>query len=142
MSKRQEAAAAFNRCWELLELPASAERDAELIEQAILSRSAWFESGQAQQLAIADWMVSRAYAAAGNGQQALIEAEKSLAKVSEDFPFWLQASLFEGLARAQLTCGLVELAQLSATECRNLLTLEPVEENSELITSQLAELNI
>ena len=142
MEARSRAAALFNRCWELLELPADPARDAELIASALGSRELWLTAGGPQQWATADWMVSRAYVATGQSGPAVAAAKSSFEHPVADFPYWLQASLFEGLARAQMMAGDRQSAEAAAAECRRLLTLELDAEDAALIASQLAELNL
>jgi hypothetical protein len=60
-------AAAYNRCWVLLEAEArSADDDADLLSAAFAQRFHWFRAGGDEQTVTAEWMVSRAAAALGS----------------------------------------------------------------------------
>ena len=100
LTHRALAVAAFNASWELLERDRTQEEDLELLEVAFASRHHWRREGGPQQLAIADWMVSRCFAELGAGALALRFARSALAEEPPDAPAWLSASLLEGLARA------------------------------------------
>ncbi|MFM8895787.1 MAG: hypothetical protein ACKOE2_10540, partial [Actinomycetales bacterium] len=94
--------------------------------------------GGAQELAIADWMVSRASAATGNPRLAVLFAESALAQLQDDFPHWLRASLHEGMARALKSADLSHDEAMAAA--RDELALEVDEEDAALIAGQLDEL--
>lgn len=135
---RSLAAAAYNTCWDLLEQPPGDTRDRELVASAFASRLHWSSAGGPAELAIADWMVSRACAASGNPRLAVLYAEAALARVQDDFPHWLRASMHEGMARAQKSAGLSPDASIAAAHAD--LALEADPEDAALIAGQLAEL--
>jgi hypothetical protein len=96
------AAAAFNRCWELLETPGrSNDQDRELLTAAFASRYHWASIGDAEQLITSDWIVSRAAAAVGEAELSVTYA--TLANDAAEgaaVTDWSLASTAEGLARA------------------------------------------
>jgi hypothetical protein len=55
----------FARCWDLLGRSLNDAEKRDLVGYALTSRYHWQQVGGGQQLAIADWMASRAYAAVG-----------------------------------------------------------------------------
>jgi DNA-binding transcriptional MerR regulator len=106
-TQRALAAALFNRVWELLEqgdrTPAD---DDEMVNAAHASRLLWSGIGDAQNLAIGDWQISRVYSVLGRAEPAVFHARRCLdhARGVEGQP-WLLASAFEGLARAYAVAG-------------------------------------
>jgi hypothetical protein len=138
LTHRALASAAFNASWELLERERTTEEDLELLEVAFTSRHHWRHEGGRQQLAIADWMVSRCFAELGDGVLALRYARAALAEEPPEGPAWLRASLLEGLARAHAANG--EWAARDDAVARAAIALadEDEEESRALIMSQLA----
>ena len=64
---RKRAAALYNQTWDLLEQPdRDAAGDRHLLLTACASRVLWDSFGDAQTIAVGDWMVARAHAAAGD----------------------------------------------------------------------------
>jgi hypothetical protein len=141
-SQRAMAAAAFNRCWELLEMPErSGEEDRELLTAAFASRSHWASIGGPEQLITSDWMVSRAAAAVGEARLSVTYA--SLANAAAEgaaVPDWLLASTAEGLARAWRAAGDIKQSREWATRAENLVGVIEDEESRALIADQLADL--
>jgi len=130
----------YNRCWELLERESlSNEEQAELITAAFASRFHWSPIGKDMNLAIADWMVSRAAVALGDPvlcvQFALLAVERT---ESSDMPMWMKASAYEGLARAYSVSGEGDLRDDCIQKASDYLQLETDEEDREVIASQLA----
>lgn len=104
---RSEAARLFNACWTLLELPERTEDDdATLLTNAFASRHHWHQVGTLEQWIVADWMVSRAAAAVGDGGLAVRFAHRAYdAAQRPDVEDWMVASAAEGLARAYAAIG-------------------------------------
>ncbi len=76
---RAEAVAAYNRCWELLDIPdRTSEQDGELLTAAFTSRERWTVVGDPQSSIIAEWMVSRAAAATGKPDVSIQYARRAL----------------------------------------------------------------
>ena len=130
---RNFAKQTFAQCWDLLGRTLSDAEKRDLVGYALTSRYHWQQIGGAQQLAIADWMASRAYAAVGQPALAIEYAMASLKFGDEGFPNWLNASLSEGIARAYAASGdhymrdtyiglaLIELEKESDTEDAGLI---------------------
>ena len=137
-SHKALATEAFNASWELLERARTDDEDLELLEVAFESRHHWRIVGGAQQVAIADWMVSRSFAALGEGALSTRFARTALAVEPPDAPAWLRASLLEGLARARAASG--DTAGRNDAVARAALALadETDDESRELIEGQLA----
>lgn len=138
LNHRDLAAKSFNHSWELLERDRTDAEDLELLEVAFASRHHWRAVGGAQQIAVADWMVSRCFAELGDGRLSMRFANAALAAEPEDAPPWLRASLFEGLARACAANGDQRGRDEAAASATTLLADEPGEENRQLIEEQLA----
>ncbi len=138
LTHRALAVAGFNSSWELLERDRTEEEDLELLEVALASRHHWRHEGGPQQLAIADWMVSRCFAELGAGVLAVRFARSALAEEPPDAPAWLSASLLEGLARAHAANG--DWAERDDAAARAVVALaaEDHEEDRALIEAQLA----
>ena len=104
---RAKAVATYNRCWDLLDNPTrSADEDAELLTAAFASRYHWLAVDDEQAHIIAEWMVSRAAAAVGEPDIAILFGRRALAAViTGERPAWLRASIYEGLARAYASAG-------------------------------------
>ncbi len=109
-TRRALAAGLFNRCWELLELPArTPEQDAELIHAAHASRFHWGEIADTPaRLWRGEWMCSRVYAVLGRAEPALWHARRAVALVEaggaavED---WDRPAVYEAMARASFVAG-------------------------------------
>jgi hypothetical protein len=137
---RAVAVKTFNRCWEILEAPRSAESDAELLTTAHTSRFHWLIAGGAREAAIADWMVSRAYSHVDEPSLAVVWAEAAMAGAPEDSPAWMKASLYEGLARAYKTANDTERFEHNRSAALAALALEEDEQDAALIRAQIEEL--
>ena len=101
----------FNHCWELREKDdRSASEDVTLLTAAFVSRYHWTFLGEAHRGVIADWIVSRAAAAIGDGELAvrfaIIAYERSLAL---EIPDWLggfgRGGTRSGVRRKGRRCG-------------------------------------
>jgi len=138
LTHRALASAAFNRSWELLEAQRSPEEDLEMLEVAFSSRHHWRAEGGLQQVAVADWMVSRCFAALGEGPLAVRFADSARSLAPSDAPAWLRASLLEGLARAYAADGDGARRDAAAAEAAVLLEEETDPEDRALIAEQLA----
>jgi hypothetical protein len=139
---RSLAASCFNRCWELLEEDGrDASADLDLLTTAFVSRYHWSFAGGPEQWAMADWMVSRAAAAIGEGALALTFAEHAYFAVQEfEAPDWLVASCAEGMARAYDALGQeAERGEWYRT-AEGLIAGIAEEEERALIADQLASL--
>jgi hypothetical protein len=143
---RQQAIAAYNRSFELLDLSRrTAEEDAELLAEAWTSRHRWIVAGGTREVVIADWMVSRVAVALskkspGFAQLSVEMAKSALDGAGDDIADWLQASLAEGMARAARCIGDVALAAQWLAEAERLLSLIADEQDHAVIDAQIDEL--
>lgn len=138
LTHRALAVRAFNRSWELLEADRTQADDLELLDVAFASRHHWRIEGGAQQLAIADWMVSRCFAQLGEGRLSVRFATAALQGEPPDAPAWLRASLLEGLARAHAANGDASARDDAVAAASEALAAEDDEEDRTLIAKQLA----
>ena len=102
---RYFAAHCFNRCWELLDLPArSREQSLELVATGHASLWHWTKRADCapQNLSVAHWMLARIYAVLGDAAPSRSHAETCLGLA--DSPFFLGCG-HEALARAAVLIG-------------------------------------
>jgi hypothetical protein len=144
-TERRVAAALYNHVWDLLETPdRTPVQDEALLHAAHASRWHWGVIGGPEQKIVGDWLLSRAYAAAARGGEAVHYARMASAGCDAfpEAPDWLAASTAEGMARALLADGDVSAAR----EWRDRTTAGLAEiadpEDRELIAGQLAELDV
>lgn len=130
----------FARCWELLGRSLSDDEKRDLVGYALASRYHWQQVGGAQQLAIADWMASRTYAAVGQPDLAINYATASMKYDDEAFPNWLKASLNEGFARAYSSAGDHHMRDKYVALALTELEKETDSEDAGLIRRQIEEL--
>lgn len=130
----------FARCWDLLGRSLTDDEKRDLVGNALTSRYHWQQIGGAQQLAIADWMASRAFAAVGQPSLAIEYALASMKFSKEEFPGWLKASLNEAIARAYAAAGDHELRDMYVGRALTELEKESDPEDAALIRSQIEEL--
>ena len=136
---RAAGAAAFNRCWELLDLPErSADERADLLTEAFVSRFHWAEVGALEQLVVAEWMVARAASATGEGALAVRFAARAQSALEPSLPDWLHASVAEGMARAYAAAGDTARREEWRARSEELVAAIADEEDRELIADQLA----
>jgi hypothetical protein len=140
---RTLAAANYNECWRLLELPERSEDDdVELLTSAFASRRLWREVGGTEQAIVAEWMVSRALSATGHGALAVTFARRAVsASQDPSSADWLVASCVEGLARAQFAAGDVSEARASRARAAVLVAAIVDPEDRDIIAEQLAQLD-
>jgi hypothetical protein len=139
LTHRGIAARNFNYSWELLKRDRTDDEDLELLEVAFASRHHWRAEGNAaEQIAVADWMVSRCFAELGDGPLAVRFAAAALAAEPDGAPVWMRASFQEGLARAHAANGDKRGRDEAVVRAAVILVDEPSEKNRELIEEQLA----
>lgn len=129
----------YNACWDLLENEnRSADEDDALLATAFTSRYHWYAVGGGEQQIVADWMVSRAAAAVGYGDLAVHFAHRANEAVADgEYPAWLRASVYEGLARAHAANGDAAMRGEFIDLARRELESETDAEDRELIESQI-----
>lgn len=137
---RAIGATTFNHCWELLDQPErTAAEDAELLTAAFASRFHWSYAGGPEQWILADWMVSRAAAAVGEGRLALTFAERARDEALQtEAADWLLASVTEGVARAHAALGDRAAVAEWCRTAQELVARIADEEERALIERQLA----
>ena len=133
------AKSTYNRCWDLLENEnRTSEEDDDLLATAFTSRYHWYAVGGGEQKIVSDWMVSRAAATVGFGELAIRFAHRASEAVAEgDYPAWLRASIYEGLARAHAANGDAALRGEFLDLARRELDNEPDDEDREIIADQI-----
>lgn len=131
---------AYNKGQDLYYAERTPEEDIELLSLAFTSRHFWRIAGGNQQFAIADWFVSRVFAAIGEGSMAVRFAEESLKYSQTNFPHWTKASLHEGAARAYKCAGDLEKMASHMKLAESELDSEGSPEDAQIIREQLAEL--
>ncbi len=147
-TQRALAVALFNRVWDLLDRgdARSGEQTDEMIDAAHTSRYLWRRIGGTEQAIVGEWQISRAYAAAGIGGEAVRHAltAQRLLDLDHDpaVSDWLAASVQEGIARAYLADDKPEAAALAHSAGRGALADIADAEDRALIASQLDELGI
>jgi len=137
---RKRAAALYNQTWDLLEQPdRDAAGDRHLLLTACASRVLWDSFGDAQTIAVGDWMVARALSAIGVGDLAVSFAQSAVDQSTEhDLPVWMQASALEGLARAHAAAGDFDARARYVALAGDLVSKIPDAEDRDLIAEQLA----
>jgi hypothetical protein len=133
----------YNRCWELLETEhRTNEQDTELLTNAFTSRFHWSFVGGPEQFALSYWMISRAFAALGEGHLAVRYGEMANDIAQGDgLPDWLVASTAEGLARAYAAQGDTSARRQWSEVARERIAAIADKDDRELIASQLASLS-
>jgi hypothetical protein len=104
---RKIGADLFNYTWSLLDRPKrTPEEDDEMVHAAHASRYHWGHAGTARNRSIAEWQISRVYAAVGRAEPALHHARRSLdiARRHRLGRFYL-AYAHEAMARASSVAG-------------------------------------
>ena len=97
----------FNRTWTLIEKPDRTEADTEAMVLCALA-SLWHWTQRADRtdrnLSVGHWQASRAYALAGQGENAMRHARRSLTLAEGSPPFYVGYA-HEAVARAALALG-------------------------------------
>jgi len=131
--------ATYNRCWELLEQTRrTSDDDVELLTSAFVSRYHWTFVGGRVRTICADWMISRATAALGEGGLAGSYALRANIAAQADTDDWLIASTAEGLARAYAAAGEQERRDEWYLTSQRLVLAIAEDDDRELIAAQLA----
>ena len=139
---RSEAVKAFNRTWELIELPdRSPADDDEMLEAAFASRRLWDEIGGEEQRAVADWQIAHVASLLGYAELALARSDRALRRALRNgWTDWRLASCYEGMARAHDTAGNGAQRDHWAALAREVLDGLEDEEDRAIISSQLASI--
>ena len=130
----------YNRCWDLLDTEVRDDaQDRELVTAALASRFHWQTIGTDENLAIADWIASRAFAAVGDGRAAVDFANAAVARAeSAQLGDWVIASMYEGSARAHAAAGDRAARDTAYAKADRAVAAIKDAEDRDLIVSQLA----
>jgi hypothetical protein len=141
-ARRQEAVAAFNRAWELIELAERTPADEEeMLGAAFTSRWLWELVGGDEQCAVGDWQVAHVASLLGYADLSLRWARRALERVEQNgWTDWRLASAYEGVARACAAGGDWAESEHWSQRCRQVLAGLDDEEDRDLIASQLASI--
>ncbi|WP_227396400.1 hypothetical protein [Jeotgalibacillus aurantiacus] len=131
MDKEQHKALAiqlFNAAWDLIDQSERTEDETlEMIRLAQTSRFHWGEAGTHVNWSRGDWQISRAFAEAGNGEQALVYARAN-ERIYQQYGLndFDEAFVYEALARAYSLLNQPEemlqakqTAEAFANSCKN-----------------------
>ncbi|MGD0256895.1 MAG: hypothetical protein ABSB90_03315 [Thermoplasmata archaeon] len=131
----------FNEAWDYLEKRhRTARDDRQLLHLVHASRYHWDLAGTAQNRAIADWQVSRAYAALRSPTLAIQFARSALDLCEENDLAEFLATAYEAMARAHATAGELRPARQFLSKARAQLDVSPLDaEGREVYRSQIRE---
>ena len=138
---RSIAISYYNRAQELYHSIRTPEQDQEMLEAALTSRNHWRLVGGPRQFAMSDWMVSRVYVLFNDPALAVEYALGSLVHDQQNFPAWLKASIYEGIARAHKCAGNDSEFERFLGLATSALSLETDPEDKQLILKQIEELS-
>ena len=145
-TQRQVAARLYNHVWDLLDAGdgRTPSQSAEMVDAVHASNWHWSQIGGLEQAVVGEWLISRVYAAVGNGPEAVRHAQTAftLFHSGAGLPDWLEASVQEGLARAHLADGDRDAAEFAAHAATDALDKISEDEDRALIAGQLADLGL
>lgn len=101
------AAGLFNHVWSLMDTGGrSREQDDEMLNAAHASRYHWSLVGNAKNLSIGEWQISRVYAILGRAEPAMFHGQRNL-KICQDnnLDAFVLGFAYESLARAAAVAG-------------------------------------
>ncbi|MEH7223303.1 hypothetical protein V7112_05750 [Bacillus sp. JJ1566] len=144
LSHKQLATECFNKVWEILE---KSDRTVNETEEMIhLCHTSFWHWTQVhdhteQNLSIGYWQLSRVYAVAENGEQALYYAERcvEISKNAELAPFYIGYG-YEALARSYVLLNKKEQAEEAIIQVKRYTELVKMEESKKLLLVDLADL--
>jgi hypothetical protein len=135
----------FNAAWDLIDAESrTPDQDLAMLSLALASRQHWIEAeGTAENLIVADWQVAHVASLARLADTALRFAQSAVSRVDENgesMPFWLKASVHEGMARAHATARDRDGFEREAAITRELLESVDDADDRELVAGQLASI--
>jgi len=138
---RKTGAKCFNEAWKYLDKKKrTAEEDKLMLQLVHSSRYHWGLVGKPRNFAIADWQVSRAYAALGEGRLALAYAFSSLKCCEEEGLGDIVPSVLEGMARAYAVSGDAAKARSYLSKAKTALKSAGIEpEDMRIYRSQIGD---
>jgi predicted enzyme related to lactoylglutathione lyase len=139
---RNQAIAAFNRAWELIEAVGRSQADDdEMLAAAFASRYLWEAVGSDEQRALGDWQIAHVASRLGYADLALDRSARALKRVQENgWTDWRLASAYEGMARAHATAGSLADYEHWAELAREVLDSLTDNDDREIVGSQLASI--
>ena len=141
-AQRKLAAQYFNETWDLLEKPErTPEDDTRMIHATHASRCLWEAVGDASNLAIGEWQISRVYSVLQRAELAARHGQLSLDHSGEagQRPF-LMGYAHEALCRAALTSGERDAAGSELSKATAWLGAVTDEEERGLLSADLEQL--
>lgn len=135
----------FNHVWDLLDKGSSrTENDNyDMVHSAHTSLYHWSQIGNAINLNVGEWQISRVYSTLNNYQSALFHAQKSLKiATNSELPTFYQAYAYEALSRAYSLAGDKESCEKYLNMAKEKLTEIEKKDEREIIENDLETIAI
>jgi hypothetical protein len=130
----------FNQTWDFLEKKnRTPEDDRQMLLLAHASRYHWGLVGNARNLAVGEWQISRAYADLKQAEPALLFAKSSLDLCVKNDLTDLLVSAYEGLARAYAVAKQPQVARDFIAKARRELESIKDQEDKKIYGDQITE---
>jgi len=137
---RKTAKQCFNKTWDYLEKKnRTPDDDRQMLILAHASRYHWGLVGNARNLAVGEWQISRVYAGLKQAEASLLFAKSSLELVIKNNLSDLLPSAYEGLARAYAIAQQPQLARDYVVKARKELESIKDEEDRKIFSEQINE---
>ena len=137
---RKVAKECFNKTWDYLETKnRTPDGDRQMLILAHTSRYHWELVGNARNLAVGEWQISRVYAALKQAEPSLLFAKSSLELVINNNLSELLPSAYEGMARAYAVAQQPQLARDYIVKARKELESIRDEEDKKVYAGQINE---
>ncbi len=137
---RKTAKQCFNKTWDYLEKKnRTPDDDRQMLILAHASRYHWGLVGNARNLAVGEWQISRVYADLKQAEPSLLFANSSLELMIKNNLSDLLPSAYEGLARAYAIAQQPQLARDYVVKARKELESIKDEEDRKIFSDQLNE---
>jgi hypothetical protein len=137
---RKVAKECFNKTWDYLEKKnRTPDDDRQMLILAHTSRYHWELVGNARNLAVGEWQISRVYAALKQAEPSLLFAKSSLELVINNNLSELLPSAYEGMARAYAVAQQPQLARDYIVKARKELESIKDEEDKKVYAGQINE---
>jgi hypothetical protein len=137
---RKIAKQCFNKTWDYLEKKnRTPDDDRQMLILAHTSRYHWGPLGNARNLAVAEWQISRVYADLKQAEPSLLFAKSSLELVIKNNLSELLPSAYEGMARGYAVAGQPQPARDYIVKARKELESIRDEEDKKIYAGQINE---
>ena len=137
---RKVAKECFNKTWDYLEKKnRTPDDDRQMLILAHTSRYHWELVGNARNLAVGEWQISRVYAALKQAEPSLLFAKSSLELVINNNLSELLPSAYEGMARAYAVAQQPQLARDYIVKAHKELESIRDEEDKKVYAGQINE---